>query len=99
MGRSYARKPEVLMRLDSWSIERCWDKPSATTRRPEWYHDNEKSYVKHECPGRQVVKAVYVWPETDGTLHVACWRCSTPIPEGIKTVWIMHNWEELQHGG
>jgi hypothetical protein len=88
------------MRLDSWSIERSWDKPSERTVQPEWYHDNEKSYVKHECPGVNAVRSVFVWPSSQTlTLHTACWRCSTPIPEGIKTVWIMHNWEELQHEG
>jgi hypothetical protein len=99
MGVSVRKKNEVLMRLDDWSIERSWEEPNESTVTPAWYHDNQKSYVKHKCPGQHAVASVYVWPETDGTLHIACWRCSTDIPEGIKTVWIMHNWEELRDGG
>ena len=94
MGRSYGELTEVLMRLDSWSIERSWEKPSENTIRPEWYHDNETSYVKHRCPGEKAVETVYVWPDSSKN----CWRCTEPIPDGIKTVWIMHNWEAIQNG-
>jgi hypothetical protein len=87
------RKPnEVLLRVDSWSIERSWEEPNIGTIRPEWFHDNGKSFIKHECPGERAVASVYVWANKAN----ACWRCQVSIPDGIKGAWIMHNWEELQ---
>ena len=93
MGRAYVKKNEILLQIGRWSIERSWERPSDKIGRPAWYHDNTKSYMRHKCPGKKVVKTVYVWPDERCN---KCWRCSTAIPDEIKGTWIMHNWEALQ---
>ena len=92
MGKSYVRPNEVLLQEGAWSIERSWEKPSEGTVRPVWWHDNTKSFVKHKCPGERSVLSVYVWCD----IEKVCWRCGEPIPDGLKGVWLMHNWEAIQ---
>lgn len=93
MGESNVKPAEVLIEQDGWSIKRSWERPSEYTVRPEWYHDNSKSYLMHRCPGEKVVISVFVWPDNSNN----CWRCTTPIPDEIKGLWIMHNWEAIQN--
>ncbi len=97
MGKSYVKPDEILLVDGSWSIVRSFEPPSDKTVRPEWFHDNTKSYIKHRCKGERAVGSIYIWPRDGGRTHVACWRCDDPIPDGIKGTWIMHNWEALQN--
>ena len=45
------------------------------------------SFLTHTCNGDKDVAEVYVFPDT----HKRCWRCSDPLPDGIRALWIMHN--------
>lgn len=93
MGEAERKPNEVLMEKDGWSIERSWTGPSPTIHRPEWWYDNTKSFIMHRCPGERSIRTVYVWNKDK------CWRCQADVPKEIKGLWIMHNWEELQHEG
>lgn len=97
MGEAERKPNEVLMEKDGWCIERSWTTPSTGTLRPAWWHDNNKSFITHRCPGNwtvNAVDAVYVWNKDE-----CCPCCQAKVPEEIKGLWIMHNWEELQHEG
>ena len=95
MSQKGKRIPNVmLLRVGSWSIERSWEEPSGGTFRPAWFHNNEHSIIKHECPGKHTVASVYVWAMKEKL----CWRCGEGIPEGVKGAWTLHNWEAIQNG-
>ena len=93
MGEAKVKPNEVLLVEGRWSIERSWEKPATSTKIPTWWHDSAKSFIKHRCEGDWAVPEVYEWPNRG---DVTCWRCEDPIPDGIKGVWRLHNWEVLQ---
>ena len=73
---------EVLFELNNWTIENSID----------------HLVVRHACahpPGGNVpmraVCKVFVYP---GEAQ-ACWRCREPIPEGITSLYLMHEWDRL----
>jgi hypothetical protein len=92
--------PIVLMSEGDWTIEKMSEHKDA---RPGYrsYRSNFQSLLKHVCypNGRKkgdgsgyYVHRVVTYPD-DSTY---CWRCCTKIPDDIKTVWLIHNWEVLQ---
>lgn len=47
----------------------------------------DESFLTHKCPHKEWVSEVYIFPDT----HKNCWRCTEPVPDGLRALWIMHN--------
>ncbi len=77
---------DTLMSIDGWVLESKAKPPTHTT--------GYLSYVKHVCDGEKEVRSVYVHP----VLSKFCWRCTAPVPDDIRALWILHNWEVIEGG-
>ena len=80
----------VVFNLNGWTIEKDIDAPYNFGIS----HIKPLMWVRHACSphidGRELaVTKVFVYPESSQ----ACWRCTTPIPEGITALYLLHEWD------
>ena len=61
--------------------------------------DKFQSIIQHECSAGEVGKrnSRKVWRGTWSAAETeVCQRCRVKIPEGLLTLWKLHNWDALQ---
>lgn len=82
-------KPVVVFELDHFTLE--------TTQGLTNKKDDKRLVMKHACQHRMVggtpltVSKVYVYPVPTGV----CWRCNATMPNEIRGLYLMHEWDKL----
>jgi hypothetical protein len=96
-------RDEVLHKQGEWFI-----------RKSPVYEDTWKSYIHHRVeknivqqnpwvngkppePRTYLKKVSCNWSDLP-LIQDRCTKCMNKIPEGVKALWVMHNWDALQKG-